>query len=173
MHKLMVLALATAALPACQTEKVAPKLPPPVAGLAHPAMARAGQPVLFDANPTRVAVVTGKPEWSARIQRFRFAVADGSAAVDTAAPQWSHAFGQPGSYDVSLHVWDDHGGDSEVMSRVLVVADMADSCTGTTDATCDTGLCGSGACLQIACAADVACDIAGATAKCNQGKCIK
>jgi len=148
-------------------------LPPPVAGLAHPAVVRAGIPVVFDAGPTRVAVVKNRPDLSATLRSLRFAAADGSAAVDQAQLQWSHTFAQPGTYDVSLAVWDDRGATSTARSQVLVVADLAAACTGTSDAACDTGLCTAGACVKVACAGPVACEIVGAGAACTAGQCVK
>ncbi|MBM4344885.1 MAG: PKD domain-containing protein [Deltaproteobacteria bacterium] len=147
------------------------KLPPPVAGLAHPAVARAGVPVVFDANPTRVAVVKDRPDLSARISNFRFATADGSPYTDQAGAQWSHTFAQPGTYDVTLRVWDDKGGTSAAESRLLVVADLADTCTSTASAACDSGVCGGGVCTKVACAGDVACDILANKARCVAGQC--
>ena len=166
-------AVALCALSACADVVAPPNLPPPVAGLAHPAVVRARIPVIFDANPTRIAVVKDRPDLSARVQQFKFAVADGSPAVYQASPQWSHTFAQPGNYDVAMAVWDDRGGTSDVQSRLLVVADLAEGCTGTVDAACDSGLCATGACVRIACAGAVACDIVGGGASCTAGQCLK
>lgn len=147
------------------------KLPAPVAGLAHPAIVRTGIAVIFDANPTRIAVVKDRPDLSARVQKFRFAVADGSAYVDQVAPQWGHAFAQAGTYDVSLQVWDDQGGTSVAHSQLLVVSDLAASCTGTVAPQCDTGACSAGSCAKVGCAGAVACTILGPAAKCIAGQC--
>ncbi len=166
-----VLVLAAVGLAACEDATEPVKLPPPVAGLAHPAVVRAGLPVVFDANPTRVAVVKDRPDLSARLSKYRFSTADGSPYVDQANAQWSHTFAQPGSYDVGLQVWDDRGGTSAATSRLLVVADLADTCTATDSAACDSGVCAAGACTKVACAADVACEILANKARCVAGQC--
>lgn len=158
----------------CQDEIPAKALPPPVAGLAHPAVARAGQTIVISAASTAVAQVTNRPDLSARIARFRFEVSDGTPLADTSAPEWTHAFAAPGSYDISVQVADDHGGVSTARSHIQVVLDMAAACTGTTDASCDSGLCGGEACLAVACAGKAACPETwlGPGADCQEGRCV-
>lgn len=172
-NKIIGFVAALFVLVACQDAVPPVKLPAPVAGLAHPAVVRAGVPVIFDANPTRIAVVKDRPDLSARVRQFKFAAADGSPASWQASPQWTHTFAQPGSYDVAMTVWDDQGGTSDAQSHLLVVADLSDACTGTADAACDSGLCATGVCVRVACAGTPACDILGGGAQCAAGQCLK
>ncbi len=170
-QRALTLAAFLACAAACEDAAEPIKLPAPVAGLAHPAVVRAGIPVVFDANPTRVAIVKDRPDLSARISKFRFSTADGSPYTDQAGAQWSHTFAQAGGYDVALQVWDDRGGTSTASSRLLVVADLADTCTATDSTACDSGVCTGGACTKVACAGDVACEILANKARCVAGQC--
>lgn len=165
-------ALLIAAL-GCDDSSPAPSLPPPVAALSHPGVARQGEVVTFSAANSAVATVQGRPDLSARLVRFRFQAADGSAAYETAAPQWQHAFAAPGLYGVAAEVEDDRGQVSAVQSSLQVVADLAEVCTGTVDPGCASGLCDHGVCALAACAGATACPAAlfGAAAACHNGYC--
>lgn len=135
-------------------------LPPPVAALSHPTVARLGQPVTFSAANSAVATVAGRPDQSARLVKFRFQVADGSEAADTAAAQWQHTFAQAGNFAVSVVVQDDRGQTSAVQSSLQVVVDLAQVCSGTADPGCPSGLCDQGVCTAAACAGASACPTA-------------
>lgn len=167
---MLTLLVATAG---CQDEAPAAALPPPVAALSHPEVARQGELVTFSAANSAVATVKGRPDLSAHLVKFRFQAADGSAAVDSAAPQWQHAFAQPGVYGVSVLVEDDRGQQSAVQSSLQVVADLAQMCSGTVDPGCTSGLCLQGACALAACAGATACPAAqfGPSAQCKGGYC--
>lgn len=157
----------------CDDSSPAPQLPPPVAALSHPGVARQGAVVAFSAANSAVATVKDRPDLSARLVRFRFQAADGSAAVESASAQWLHAFAQPGLYGVSVEVQDDRGQTSTVQSSLQVVADLAQVCTGTADPGCPSGLCDQGVCALAACAGAKACPSAlfGAAALCKGGYC--
>ena len=163
------------ALVGCADDGVDTALPPPVAALSHPSVARLGQPVTFSVANSAVATVAGRPDKSARLVKFRFQVADGTAAAETASAQWQHVFSQPGSYAVSVEVHDDHGQSSTVQSGLQVVVDLAQVCSGTTDPGCPSGLCDQGACTTAACAGPSACPSAlfGAAPMCAAGLCRK
>ncbi len=167
-----ILAIA-ASLIACQDSELVVELPAPVAGLAHPQTVRVGQTLVMSAAPTAVALVANRPDLSARIARYRFEVSDGTPVYETGAPEWTHVFDSPGSYDILLAVQDDHGKTSQVQSHVDVVADMAAVCTGTTDNGCESGLCGGEACLTVACAGSAACPASwlGPAAACTDNRC--
>ncbi len=169
----VVAVLVTLGLVACQDPGLTVELPAPVAGLAHPQTVRVGQTLVMSAAPTAVALVTDRPDLSARIARYRFEVSDGSPVYETGAPEWTHTFAQPGSYDILLAVQDDHGQGSTVRSHVDVVADMAAACTGTSDTGCESGLCGGEACLTVACAGAAACPASwlGPAAACTNKRC--
>lgn len=163
------------ALAGCADTELAAALPPPVAALSHPAIVRLGQPVTFSAANSAVATVVGRPDQSARLVKFRFQVADGSPAAETAAAQWQHTFSQPGSYAVSVEVHDDRGQASAVQSSLQVVVDLAQVCSGTADPGCPSGLCDQGVCTTAACAGPSACPMAlfGAAPVCTDELCHK
>lgn len=169
----VVSALAVGWVSGCNDAAPDPQLPPPVAALSHPAVVRQGQPVTFSAAQSAVAVVKDRPDLSARLVRFRFQAADGSAAVESASPQWQHTFAQPGLYGVSVQIEDDRGQQSAVQSSLQVVVDLAQFCTGTADPGCPSGLCDQGVCAVAACAGATACPAAlfGAAAECKSGYC--
>ncbi len=170
-----VAALCAAALGSCADTEPDLALPPPVAALSHPAVARLGQPVTFSAANSAVATVAGRPDQSARLVKFRFQVADGSPAAETAVAQWQHTFSQPGSYAVSVQVQDDRGQTSAVQSSLQVVVDLAQVCSGTTDPGCPSGLCSQGVCTTAACAGASACPKAlfGSAPSCTDDLCQK
>lgn len=169
------LVLGLVALAACTSDSGTPALPPPVAGLAHPQVVRLGSAAQLSGASSAVATISGRPDLSARLVRYRFEVADGSETSDRGTAEWSHTFARTGSFALALTVEDDRGQRSSVQSRIQVVADLADSCTGTVDLGCPSGLCGAGTCTVVACAGDAACPKAwfGDTATCRDGLCSR
>lgn len=139
---------------------------PPIAGLLVPQVARVGQPVVLDASATAVA---GTP-----LDRFVWTVADGSAAIETAAAQHSHTFAATGSYAVRVQVVDRAGRSTTATGRVEVVSDFAPSCAPGDTAGCAVGACVDGSCADLACAATPACAeaLVGAAAQCVAGACV-
>lgn len=167
--------LSALALTSCADTAADTALPPPVAALSHPAVARLGQPVTFSAANSAVATIAGRPDQSARLVKFRFQVADGTEAAETAAAQWQHTFAQAGNYAVSVVVQDDRGQTSAVQSSLQVVVDLAQVCSGTADPGCPSGLCDQGVCTTAACAGASACPTAlfGAAPVCTAEICQK
>jgi hypothetical protein len=173
-HKSAAAALGLlATLAGCTDEAGPPALPPPVAGLSHPQVVRLGSPAALSGASSAVATISGRPDLSARLVRYRFEVADGSEVADRGTADWNHVFDRTGSFALALTVEDDRGQRSTVQSRIQVVADLADACTGTVDLGCPSGLCGNGTCTVVACAGDAACPKAwfGDQALCRDGLC--
>lgn len=144
-------------------------VPPPVAGLAHPQVARVGVPVTFDASTSAVAAPTSQAPGS--IDRFHLAIADGSPAVDLAGPSTQHVFDRAGSFGVVLTITDGLGRSASVSSQIQVLADFPAFCQSATD--CGGLPCDKGACRIYACGGDPACPLglpADAT-HCNQNVC--
>ena len=136
-------------------------LPPPVAGLVHPQVARIGQTVLFDARTSAVAKASSADPAAAgsKIAKFRFALADGTAASEQAGPLLERSFAQAGSYAVELTVFDDRGFAGRVTSLVHIVADYTATCGGGDVTACATGVCSGDTCAVLACGAQPACPL--------------
>lgn len=157
----------------CATEEPT-VLPDPIAGLLHPEMVKVGQEVLLDARLSVVATLKGgAPAPGAQLVSYRFAVADGSAAVDLTTPTWQHTFSAPGVYAVSLTIADDRGLQSKVTSSIHVQPDFSSSCTNGTTASCASGVCDQGVCSVMACAGPDVCTGAGSGLTCAQGRCVQ
>lgn len=160
------------ALGACaKTSSV--EIAPPLAGLWHPAAVRPGQEVVLDASPTAIAKAPDSDPGAAGTHAvsFRFEVAT-FPAVERTLPTLPWTFSQPGHYALRLVVTDDAGRQSSVVSAIDVVADLADACTGTADASCPTGLCAAGQCATFACAGAPACPGSGGQPMaCDRGFC--
>ena len=164
----VIVAVAATALGCSEDTSV--DVPAPVAGLEHVEVARVGDVVRFSAAPTAVAAVDKGVAAAAgtRIVRFEFAVADGSARVETAASTIDHVFAAAGSYGVTLSVVDDAGRRSSVSSVITIAVDLTATCSAATIAECSSGRCAAGACVLVACAGDPACP---AHLGCNGGYC--
>ncbi len=148
-------------------------LPPPVAGLWHPAAVRVGQQVVFDASTTAAASAPASDPGApgARVTGFRFEIAT-FPAIDQALPTLAWTFGAAGHYALRLVVTDDLGRQSSADSAIDVVPDLADACTGTTAPACASGACASGQCANFACAGDPACPaLGGQSLTCDRGVC--
>jgi hypothetical protein len=150
------------------------EMPVPIAGLWHPAAARPGEVVVFDASSTAI----GKPPsddpgiGGARVTSYRFEIAT-FAAVERYVPNLSWTFADPGHYAVRLVVADDLGRESAVESAIDVVRDLADACTGTIAEACASGACTSGQCATFACAGAPACStLNGRALTCDKGLCV-
>ncbi len=147
--------------------------PPPIAGLWHPVAVRPGQEILLDASTTAIAKAPESDPGLAgtRIMGFRFEIAT-YPAVNRQLPTLPWTFTQPGHYAVRLVVTDDLGRQSSVESAIDVVADLAESCTGTAGDACYSGVCAASQCATFACAGDPACPAVGGHALwCDRGVC--
>lgn len=157
------------------SETATPTSPPPIAGFWHPAAVRPGQVLVFDASTSAVAKAPDSDpgRGGTRIVQFRFEVAT-FPAVEQQQPQLSWTFASPGHYAVRLVVQDDLGRVSEATSAVDVVADLAESCTGSAVDTCSTGICTASQCAALVCAGAEACPtlVAGQALGCSRGACV-
>lgn len=148
-------------------------MPPPIAGLWHPAAVRPGQEVVLDASTTAIRQAPlGDPGIGGnRIVLFRFEIAT-FPGVERYVPSLPWTFTQPGHYALRLTVTDDLGRQGSVDSAIDVVADLAEACTGTVADVCPSGACAGGQCAAFACAGDPACPtLAGHALSCNRGVC--
>lgn len=172
MRPLLPLTLGLLTIAACD-DGASPAVPLPIAGLLHPEVARVGEAVTLDASTSAVAQVQpGKP--GGRLVRFRFLVADGSAAVESGEPRLVHAFSSPGSYAVQVTVVDDLGREAKVGSRVEVVSDYQAVCGATAQNDCPSGLCSGEACAVLACGGAPACPGSGGVPLvCQAGVCVR
>ena len=148
-------------------------MPPPIAGLWHPAAVRPGQEVVLDASTTAIRQAPlGDPGIAGnRIVLFRFEIAT-FAAVERPVPSLAWTFADPGHYALRLVVTDDLGRQAAVDSAIDVVADLADACTGAVADACESGACAAGQCATFACAGNPACPaLGGGVLTCNRGFC--
>ncbi len=167
---LWALALTTLTV-ACGTPDAATP-PPPLAGLQHPEVVRVGQAVTFDASSTAAGTLRdskGAVVDVVDIVRYRFVVADGSAARESALPTWSHTFDGPGIFALSVTVEDEQGRESTVTSSVHVAADYTPTCTEQDPGGCDSGRCSGDVCSRIACADQPVCP---GDTTCSGGFCL-
>lgn len=147
-------------------------LPPPVPGLMLPSLAAVGQTVQLSATTTAIAAASNGQ--TAVITRFRFAVADGTPAVELAEAATSHVFTQPGHYAVELTVFDNQARSASVQASIEIVNEFETLCLPDASTGCDGAPCLAGACAVLACAGDAACPtaITGAATHCWQGNCV-
>jgi hypothetical protein len=154
----------------CSGESEGPALPPPVAALSHPEVVRVGAVALFDARGT--AVAKGQPgQPGAIISRFRFQVADGTAAVEGNLPEYSRVFAEAGSFAVAVTATDDRGFASTATSVIHVVASYAPYCEAGGALLCPSQTCAGDACAVLACAGTPACP-PGKGLTCKGGLCV-
>lgn len=135
-------------------------MPPPLAGLWHPAAVRPGQSVVLDASTTAIGAPPADDPGigGSRVTSYHFEIAT-FPAVDSAYPSLAWSFPDPGHYALRLVVTDDLGRQSSVDSSIDVVTDLADACTGTIADGCASGACAAGQCATFACAGDQACPV--------------
>lgn len=149
-----------------------PAPPPPLAGMQHPAVAKVGESVSFDASPSVAGVLRnadGDVVEQASIVQFRFLYADGSDTQQQAGPVGQHLFDSPGLYAIKLEVVDERGRVSEVISAIHITSDFTTICDEDKPADCPSGRCLQGVCNRIACAGQAVCPEA---TTCAQDQCL-